>query len=1050
MFTTYSASAGSGKTTHLVADYITLCFRNVKPSTYTFHNILGITFTNNAAAEMKERIVKSLNAFAFTSKDQLQGSARCIYQMVAENLWGKKCNIDTEREIFLQRQSLYLLQNIVYDYARFTLSTIDSFFQNVIRASALSLNLDINYSVLIKPKEFEIQAVDQLLNELSQGDALAPKVLFMLENRLADNGSINMDKELLEVLDIRYDNREKNYHFLDKMVQLTPEEHKTIIQNWRKELKALPTQAAQTIKSIAAEGQKYVDAVTNSGISFSSRTLKTWFTDIVKNPFDKYKADISVFYRKDTTSLYTKKVLKPDLQVIADQNADSIEKCFNQLRDALLPLRQRYLDLELVLKHAEQLLLMADLENKMNEIMKYNNFFILSEANFLIHENIKGQDTPPLYERVRYENFFIDEFQDTSLMQWLNLLPLIENNALAHNGRQVTLFGDVKQAIYRFRNGEADLFYNLIDYDRLKKYVLAPKQLIDKDFNKETLSSNYRSLKSVVEFNNEFFQYYSNELGLGHYYEDVCQKVENQSPGFVRVFFENKDSKSDNDDITLQEEETLLAVQDALDRGYAFGDIAVIYSGNDKCTRIANLMLAKGWNVVTERSLSLESAPEVALILATLQYLLQPQDVISQAAILHHYATVNEKDESIDQLLFQLREDNFFKSKVGVDFKPAEWRALPLFLMVQEIIRCFGLNKLKSPFIVDFENRVLEFTQTRNGGLAQFMIWWRLLPEIQSVPTLTLPSKTDAITVTTIHKSKGLEYPVVVLPCGKRDNRTSSIWTETTDGQVAYIDLSKTHCEGSSFSKDYDEEAKAKNLDELNKLYVAHTRASEMLYVIAKLGSENSMPEYGDYLYTYIVNNEQSTHENGTIAFQKGERYYTAGAPDWRMPQDKQRVTTSLQEPAITLPEASIGEMLQREQYTPKQTSDQLVGTRIHDYLAKLTTFPQTESEIEQLTILEDETLRGSLHKALKTILQDEKMRPYFAPDVQVLNEVTIVDAHGQERRPDRIVFLDGKVVVIDYKTGKPLPQYQEQIDTYCNLLTQMGYNQVEGHLLYI
>lgn len=1081
MFTTYSASAGSGKTTHLVADYIALCFNakrqhNVteRPATDVenplFRNVLGITFTNNAAAEMKDRIVKTLNAFAFTPTSQLKGSAKCIHQMVAENLWGENCNIDDGREAFIRHNSLVLLRNIVYDYARFTLTTIDSFFQSIIRSSALTLHLDLNYQVLINLKEFAIQAVDQLLNELSAGDELSKKILFLLENKLEDNGKINMDKELLEVLDLRYEDSEKNFPYLEKLRALSSEEHQTFINNWRKEIKQIPELIKEQIQSFAQEGQLHVNRMLEFPLNPNAPSLKTWFTDIVNDPFGKYRDEVESFFGKEGTLLRKKKLSDAEQNFLNDITP-LITDCFNKIRDIVKPLRQRYLDLGLSLKHAEQLLLIFNLEDKMNEIKEQNNFFILSEANILIHNNIKNVDAPAIYDRVRYGHYFIDEFQDTSLMQWQNLLPLLNNQALANNN-DVTLFGDVKQAIYRFRNGYADLFHILSDFNRLQASELAP-QAIDKDsFQKKTLSVNYRSLKSVILFNNDFFKYYSEQLEMGDYYEDVCQGVCHQQSGRIQVFIENPDSKEnnvkrtsyavnqklenyiqENGDLSISEMETLRAVQDALDRGYAFGDIAILYSGNDKCSRIANLMLKFGWNVVTERSLLLESAPETALIIATLQYLLQPNDQVAQAAILHHYARVSNEFPSVDNALFNIKDNNLFEDTLGKDIPIDDWRAQPLFLLVKEIIQHYKLDKLKSPFLVDFENVVLDYVHTRNGGLAQFLTWWRLLPELNATPTLTLPSKTNAITVTTIHKSKGLEYPVVILPYHKGSNRLKPVWTEGIDNQVTCVELSKSGCIGTSYEPLFEQETKDRKLDELNLLYVAHTRASEMLYVITK--SKNGDGDtYGDYIHAYLTNNAASTHENGSIAFTQDtedDRFFYAGDVHWKKADDTSSGSTKdIQVPDITLSQMSIRQILKKADFPQEQSREQTIGNNIHDFLAKLKEFPQTEAEIEKITAIVDKDWRDELRNALRNILKCDKIRPFFAPGLKCLNETTIMDNHGQERRPDRIVFIDNKVVVIDYKTGQKMDKYEEQINIYCNLLKQMGYDKVEGHLLYI
>lgn len=1072
MFTTYSASAGSGKTTHLVADYLALCFRNdsrhlgnTVPNTGSFRKILAITFTNAAAAEMKDRIVQTLQDFAFVPYNSLSSRAKAIYNMIIEQLFGVD-EATPQMEDFMRRESLDLLRNILYDYARFSLSTIDKFFQQVIRSSALSLNLNLNYSVQIDLNEFFIQAVDQLLNELSAGSELAKKIIDLLNDSMEDSGNLNVDRELRQVLDILYENAEKNYDYLLALNQLTPEQYRQIINQWRKERKETPDIIKNAIKEIAAIGNSHIQNL--NGISFQKPTLAKWFDKVMDDPITNYEQSIDVFLN-DKGSFFRKTKFTTSEQALIDQEIPGIIDCFNQIRDIQDQYRPRYLDAKILLKNADKLMLLFDLQQKMNEIKKQHNFFILSESNTFIYDQIKGKNSPEIFDRITFSHFFIDEFQDTSLMQWRDLKPLITNNSLATGG-QVTLFGDVKQAIYRFRNGDADLFYNLIDYNRLQNDP--DLKLVGPDnYHNEALGNNFRSSTPVILFNNEFFKQYSETSGFGNYYEDVEQKVPKTKPGLVEVMLSGSATSDDNGtrtcqhideeleqylaidpDVTGEDAEVFRAVRDALERGYDYGDIAILYAGNDKCTRMANLLLNYGWPVVTEKSLVLNASPAINLIIQTIKHLVDPSDRVAQTSILHYLAQMNGKTEMLQEKLLQIASTSFHTLMIDIHGEdlPTDWLSLPLFLLVKKIIVFYKLEQNQDPFIVDFENIVLNYLQNRNGEPAQFLLWWQQLLDTDSMFTLTLPNDLNAIKVNTIHKSKGLEYPVVIIPFSSTSSTLRPVWTQTVNGEVAYIPLSKTDCIGSSFEPLYQDEALSKEMDTLNLLYVAHTRAGDILYIITS--PQKNGKGYGAALQRLIFDNEQHTTPDDPLHFVQDEGdpcLHYAGNPSHTKDSPSKTASSPIT-PPITASPFSIQDIAAIVDTEETETQQRLTGTFVHDFLAKLTRFPQDTAEMESLLAEVDEERRPRLREAFLNIMGNQELAACFAPETHCLNETTILAPDGTEHRPDRIALLPDRVMVIDYKTGQAHPEYQKQIDTYCDLLRNMGYKNVEGRLLYI
>ncbi len=1074
MFTTYSASAGSGKTTHLVADYIALCFRedsrhidrvlgNGDSRLNIFQKVLAITFTNNAAAEMKDRIVQTLREFAFVPKAELSGRADAIYGIIVQKLFVENRPDDEKLEAFMQKESLELLRSIIYDYARFSLTTIDSFFQRIIRSAALSLNLNLNYSVQVDLNEFYIKAIDQLLNELSAESQLATRILFMLDNNMEDSGKLNVDRELKGVLDILYADAEKNYEYLNKLRTLDTKEFQKTIRQWRETIKRLPAEISQAVKPIAEEANAKISELT---FSFH-KGLKPWFDKVVEDPIKNFCEDIDDFRRDEDGSFFRKKSLNTEEQALADDVMSIVTPCFNRMVEIQKPKRQQYLDALLMSKNADKLLLLFDLQEKMNEIKELDNFFILSETNKLIYENIKDKEIPEIFDQIKFEHFFIDEFQDTSLMQWQDLLPLISNRALATGG-QVTLFGDVKQAIYRFRNGDANLFYNLIDYDRMRSYPEL-RNVGREEYANETLKKNFRSSQSVVAFNNLFFNYFSENLELQEFYADVEQEIHSCDAGLVQLFIKQDDNDKalirdlyrkdadleqyiqDTDDIDIEDAEVLRAVSEALARGYQYGDIAILYSGNAKSARIANILLERGFPVVTEQSLVLNASPNVNLLIYTMKYLQHPDDPVAQTTILYYLAKMQRNTSFLSEKLLTLATTDFntlVTELIGKPLPTHEWLSQPLLLLVKEMIRFYGLDEQQDPFVVDFVNILLSYLQNRNGELTPFLLWWQQLLDTDTMFTLTLPADMNAIKVCTIHKSKGLEYPVVILPFSSSTRQPKPIWTDKNE-QIAYVNLSKSNSIGSSFEEEYLDEEREMKIDMLNLLYVAHTRARDVLYVITSVGKEGS---YGKYLSDFIAENPTLDVNGQPLAFAQDEkdgRLFYVGDRAWKNRAQEKTLKKPIT-PKIYTSEFNIDKVAALVDATAAPSEQIRIGNFVHDYLAQLTAFPQTMEEADQLLADMEEAQRARLSEAFRHILDDADLRPCFAPNAKILNECSILDSDGNVHRPDRIVFLEDKVVVIDYKTGQPYPKYQEQIDLYCALLRQMGHARVEGKLLYV
>ena len=1099
MLTVYSASAGSGKTYNLVFDFLACCFRRnlpaflklqdrrgyVCPSCNSYQQILAITFTNNAAAEMKGRVVQRLHELAFASsvKDIDENDFRNISKKVFREDSGLS---QEERFIFIHENAKTLLHSILYDYARFSITTIDSFIQRVIRSSALYLKLSMNYAVQIRLTDFFQMAIEQYICELARNSRQFNVVVRELMEQLEDKGSANINRFLSKGLGLLYYNAEKSHPHVKKFPDF--ENLLAVTSQWKRNQYLILEQCKQQVKPLAEQALAIFQEAEKEGI-MPNGTMKwdKWFAQVADDPFQLEKGfDNSRCLRDiDTGKIFTvqgsaseKKRLEP----LKTSYAERILPLFEQIRDIVLKNAKSYFTNRVLAKNANQLLVLDALEKHIDTIKEQTDSFFLSESNPLLNDEIMSPTKgDPVFEKMQfYKNFFIDEFQDTSLMQWQDLKPLIIN-ALGEGGT-LTLFGDVKQSIYRFRNGEAELFYQLLDVERLQSSVterdISGMVGSHDRFHFEPLDTNYRSRLSVIEFNNRFFQYYAEKLGHEAYYADVKQKIREDKPGgLVQVFGYNKKDYKDlrqvwpecTEDFYQQvylnlrpeEAELLYAVMDARRRGYDYGDMAVLLRGRAKCNDFARCLMLADVPVITSESLQLIDNPNINLIVSTLRFLVNASDTLAQTVIIDYFCRRLSMD--FGTALYQNHQrpfEEFVEQHFGIqDFKKTveEWLKNPFVITVKDVVRFYHLSSDADPFVADFLDLVQDFTQTHIASVADFLVWWDDINRYgETIPRLSLPKTSGAVRLLTIHSSKGLEYPVVITHCASASgNQTSRYWvTDPATGQSCYVSHDKD-MQFSDFQKEYEEEEKKKSLDGLNLWYVDFTRARDMLYILADFsdGKSKSTVSQDDETRLSVKNALKLFLQEQDIEKLDDAIYYY-GDINWRNPNvlaEKKVQESGFRVSCSDLSfcdNASVS-VVQSESVSESQDT----GTYIHNFLQKLTFFPTSKTERDAVTANEPEEIRTRLLRLFESLDQDPVRRPYFYLDEgdRVLNEVSVITEEGELRRPDRIVIKPDHLMIIDYKTGKEYhDKYEKQLAEYKHCLEEMGYEDVRTDILFI
>ena len=1057
---------------------MSICLKS-EQSVEQFRHILAITFTKNSTAEMKERIVQILNAFVFRSQDQWNDSENAIYKMVVR----LQPHLNVE---LVRTRSRELLSKILYDYPDFSVSTIDSFFQRIVRAFAFELGISMSFNVEVTLDECFLQTIDILYNRISDArpDLKDHLMSFMMEN-MEEEGSWRVDHQLYDLLALIYQN-EDAAEPLDQLSRLPNLEEKIKevndnLSKQRHEVCEMAVKARGICKSLGLKPENLVGGKTGIYANLEKASHReNKVSDTIRGILDSG----APFVKTGTPDGEEKN------RILTDFVSDFFQK------------RDEYVKAEAIFGQIKSLALLFDLKNIMDEIRERDNKFFLSDTNYKIHCELEETDVPFIYEKVgnRYRHFFIDEFQDTSRMQWDNLIPLLKNALAGGDDCQTILYGDVKQAIYRFRNGDSRLFSALTQPEANEEYLkLLPGDFQRKRYQDEPLESNFRSGGHIVDFNNAFFENlphlagfnYSADVSLeqhlayyNRYYSFVHQNVpsRNQNKGLVSIQF--KDAILPKDEFLV--EKTIAAVKEALERGYKEKDIAVLTSSNENGSMLGRELTLAGFHVISAESLQLSSSPEVNFIISVLTYLAHPHDPIARLSIMNfltQHQEVSQKEEDSSEsftscVACATRDTLFFQwlTERNIVLDLRSLRQKTLLQQVHAIIRIFHLNATDI-FVIDLIDNILKCIQENNGELSSFLDWWERKGRKVSLST---PGGGNAITINTVHKAKGLQYPVVIFPMTgfARGAMKKNVWYKVdqdapVETELPYL-LLKNDSNLSYFnmSADYEEELMLSMLDHLNKVYVAQTRAMEMMFIIT--GAPSGTGKSGIYnvlLDDFIHQNfREAGEKNGTL-FEGFEQDEKDPLRFWYGDRDlhKRAGGDVGVENTVSQIYCSGFSLAQLSTHVPQtRTKEQEVGIVVHDFLAGLEEFPQNMEEVESMQFTEDQKYQDYIRKALEQIVSDEHWRPYFAKGLSVLKEVSLLPSRqmcemltpstslGSQAtyRPDRVVLLENETVVIDYKTGQPSERsreaYEDQVAGYVALLSSMGYPAVRGEILYL
>ena len=1035
-FSIYDASAGSGKTYALVKEYLKIIL--VAPKNDAYRNILAITFTNKAVHEMKSRIVGNLSEFA---KDEPSQKAQDLMQDLA---------IETELSIIqIKTKSQQIIKHIIHNYAAFDISTIDKFTHKVIRAFAHDLGLPMTFEVTLDTENLLIEAVDAIIAQAGEDETLTKLLIDFTMEKTDDDKSWDISREILETgrLVLNENNRNEITHFQDKTIT---------------EFVEIKKKLAETCKVLEKENTGFAESalqlIEKNGIdtkSFSGGYFPKHLQSIQEgkfNPKNKtyHESEDIKINKTAKDSALIENIIPELLQILG-----TIYKNFEK--------RDFY---KAFLKNIMPLSLLNTVSNELAKIQEEQNVLSISEFNAIIHREIQNQPAPFIYERLgeRYRHFFIDEFQDTSEMQWQNLIPLIDNATSSEiDGEKGTLMivGDPKQSIYRWRGGKAEQFIELSkDHNPFNN----PEKVL------EHLDKNYRSYSQIIEFNNDFFQLLSNEFEHEDYkdlYQNHShQKTNAKTGGYVNISFIPKIEESEDDEEALDKTElyllaTLNTIQKVQNQGFELKDIVILTRKRSHGIAVANYLTEQGIPLLSSETLMIQNATEVRFIIHLLKYLKNSSDLEAKAHFLHYVAdNIQDKlpvHDFIAQGMQEKKEVEFenWLTNFDISLSFQDIRKKSLYESVELIVSKFLNSQNGNAYIQYFLDIVLERDVRNQAGISDFLNYWDKNAEKFSIPS---PEGKNAVRIMTIHKSKGLEFPVVIMPFADEDYSRSpknKLWIDT---EVDDFGLPKVLVDNSKAVEGFGEAAKSvyvqksqeELLDNVNVLYVALTRAEEQLYVISDMNLDSKGVVRKNNMSTFFVNYLDNKGE-----FDEEKFEYEFGNPTKLSAESDKTDDVQLIR--------SVGEVLNPKNIKIAQRESVMWGTHQQEAIEygnvvhEILSFVKTKDDVDLAITKAIESglitfnQKDMVFKTIQEIVNHSELSICFEEGNEVLNEQTIIQKEGKTIKPDRMVFTKNKdVFLLDYKTGLHNPKYQLQLENYQNAIELMGYKVVKKSLIYI
>ena len=1022
-FKIYNASAGSGKTHTLTKEYLKI----VLSSSNRFSKILAITFTNKAVNEMKHRILDSLFKFSQVNSEV---EAPPLFLDLMKDL-----GVDSDT---LRKRSKQTLKEILHNYAFFDISTIDKFTHRLIRTFAKDLKLPQNFEVVLDTDLLLDEAVAKLVHKAGTDKQLTQVLLEFALEKIDDDKSWDIAYDLGNIGKLLF--RENHVEHLQNLKDKNIGDFVELKKTLRSRIKAIQ----ESIVGFATLGLQLIE---QNGLEFKDFRAGYFPKFMDKIASGDLGMDFKAGWKQnfdDPTELYNKST--------PDATKATIDDLHPQFSEIFFKIKHTFYELAF-LKNAYAnlvpLTVLNAIQKEVKNLQNERDQLSIAEFNTIISKEIKNQPAPFIYERLgeKYRHYFVDEFQDTSTLQWNNLIPLIghalEGEDLQGNTGSLFLVGDAKQAIYRWRGGRAEQFLDLVN-ETTSPFVI-PAQT-------ESLPTNWRSYDEVIKFNNDFFTatspFLNNAMYNAMFVEGNQQGYNSKQGGTVQLNFIEKDEDKTKDEQYC--EEVLATIGVVIEKKYGYEDICILVRGNRQGVLLADFLTQQEIPTISSESLLLNSSDKVRFLGNLVAYLGNPSNLEIAYELLaflskngknkHRY--IYENLHNVEALLLKA-----YNLDIG------ELKQLSVYDGLERAIRQCNLVQGSDAYITFFMDFVLETEQKEGTGVQAFLNLWDKKKEKLSI---SAPDNIDAVRIMTVHKSKGLEFPIVIFPFANEHiykRMDKKIWlpinADAFDGFEEILVTEKKEVEnyGEEAARIYSEEEHKMELDALNLLYVALTRAEKALYIITEKDlakGEHKTDYYSGLFIEYLKGKNLWSDEELVYSFGDLEN-----APVVHQIKEQQKIDYS-----FTHKDRSSFKILTRSGMlwdTERETA-LLKGNLIHYILG----FIETEEDVEpalqtaiQQGEIENQEIEEIRSKLLRVVRHPD-LNVYYKEGSRVKNEKDIITAEGKILRPDRIVLNQMKATLIDYKTGKTNPKYKEQLYSYADALNEMGYVVENKIIVYI
>ena len=1058
MLTIYRASAGAGKTHVLTGEYLDLLFSGVD----VHAKILSVTFTNKATDEMKKRIITELHRLSSRQSSDYLSSLMAKYRK-------------TEEAIRLQARSILI--HILHDYSRFNISTIDHFFQQTLRAFIRETGINGNYRVEMDKDLVLDECVDNLLADLDskENKVLLKWLLRFGEDKVEKGEEWNFRRDIKKLADELFKEKYKTYSAtIEKDIA-----DKQTFTDYQNTLFAIMRAKESEAKRIGEAGLSVLSRYNLQPSDFIKKsTSPIFFFERLANGAMKEPSNTFINLADNPESCYAKTETPAMKNTIEEAFHNGLNDCIKQVIHFFDHLTDYYTAKE-ISRHYYTLGILTDILHHIRAWREENNRLLISDANELLDKVINGSDIPFIYEKTgtNIDHFMIDEFQDTSRMQWSNFRPLVKES-LAYQ-RINLIVGDIKQSIYRFRNSD----WTLLD-EQLQKDFL-PNQVIE-----QPLLKNWRSHRIVVEFNNMFFaiipsllqeifnqgleastldenrktMYASKILSAyQHSFQQVSPSRQSTN-GHIRIEF-----LPDSDELSWKQESMNRLprlIEKLQEQGYALQDIAILVRTKAEGVNVAETLLAYKENhldspwkydIISEDALLIANAYSVRFFTGMLTYLNHPYDpILKKIAQLTHAAMLVKTQAGTNVKNTFMEKISDVSDETIREIRNASHRSL--YETVESIYRLFKADfpETEQAYIQAFFDIVATFTEKEPADTDKFLKWWK---EFGYKEKITTPDSQNAIRVLTIHKSKGLEYKAIIIPFGDwdMDQKSGSIvWCQPQKAPFNKLhivpvnyskELSKT-----LFAEQYYHEKLHAYIDNLNALYVAFTRAKEELIIFTPNDEVKRRKEVSKLICNTLNDFAETDHASSL------QNNIEAGIFEWgdwccpvHSPATEAGEITMPSLPSI-MPNDRIMLRLHRNGgfFDDKKRKH---GVLMHEILSNIETRTDIRKAIMDKEAAGEIDHRESIEltERLEHLLDLPEVAQWFDGSMQVLNEMEILYGNGQSYRPDRIMLRGEQAIVVDYKSGeKENPHDRQQVKKYMSLVQEAGYLQVTGFLCYI